>query len=105
MDEAVDLESALSEIADPAVRQVLRMLQDEVRAQAGVVADYEALLQEYQALLAENVALREELARIGGPERRNRLERSLAEKARLRAERQRLRDEVALLMGATTTRS
>jgi hypothetical protein len=99
MDEAVDVEMALSEVADPAVRQVLRVLQDEVRATAGVVAEYEALLQDYKALLAENAALREELARIGGPDWRNRLERSLAEAAQLREERQRLRDEVARLKG------
>lgn len=79
----------LSGIADPAARQVLGVVLEEHRT----------LLAAHQAVVAENAALREELARVGGPEWRNRLERSLAETARLQAEQQRLRDEVARLKG------
>lgn len=102
----MELERALSAIADPAVRHGLRVLQDEVRATAGGVADYAALLQDsktllaaQQAVLTENRALREELARIGGPAWRNRLEHARGETERLRAERQRVRDAVARLNG------
>jgi len=52
MDEAVDRGVALSRIADPAVREVVRALQDELHAAAAVVTDYQALLQEYQAVVA-----------------------------------------------------
>lgn len=86
----------LSRIQDDEARRVVGIVLERLR---GVVAAQEQLLVEHGTLLTENVALREELARVGGPDWRNRLERSLAETARLRAEQQRLRDEVARRKG------
>jgi hypothetical protein len=80
-----------------AAQQELLSTQDALRE------EHDALLAAHQALVAENAALREELARVGGPDWRNRLERSLAETARLQAEQQRLRDEVARLKGEQGT--
>jgi len=100
----------LNGIEDPAARYllgiVLERLQGLVAEQQELRSAHEALQgvhgalrHTYQAVVAENAALREELARVGGPDWRNRLERSLAEAARLQAEQQRLRDEVARLKG------
>lgn len=99
MEEDLDL----SGIADPEARHLLGVVVERLQ---GLVAEqqesrsaHDTLQAAYRAVVAENAALREELARVGGPEWRNRLERSLAETARLRAEQQRLRDEVARLKG------
>jgi len=93
----------LSGIADPNASHLLTVvverLQDLQAAQDVLRDEHDALRLAYQAVVAENAALREELARVGGPDWRNRLERSLAETARLQAEQQRLRDEVARLKG------
>jgi hypothetical protein len=86
----------LSGIADPEARRLLGAVLERLH---GVLVEQHRLLEEHQAALAENVALREELARVGGADWRNRRERSLAETEQLRAERQRLRDEVARLKG------
>jgi hypothetical protein len=60
---------------------------------------HQTAVAENEVLREENVALREELTRVGGADWRNRVERSLTETERLRAEQQQLRDEVARLKG------
>ncbi len=92
MREDLDLQG----MSEPEARQLLGVVVEQL---AAVLGAQQELRVAHAAVVAENAVLRAELARVGGPDWRNRLEESLAEAAQLREERQRLRDEVARLKG------